>query len=519
MFRWYRRSEVCYAYLEDVSQSDLAKPGVPGPAFCNSRWFRRGWTLQELLAPRRVHFYDNGWNAIGEKSALCPQLESITGIDESTLTGGSLREVSIGQRMSWASHRETTRIEDIAYSLLGIFGVNMPLLYGEGQNAFLRLQEEIMKRWDDHSLFAWRATPESARHQLSRGILASSPREFANFRKKSSGMFEGKEFAGEDQIMPFGNYHGSQNPATLTNRGVRLTSVIEDMQPDKPLQFIALGLNCMNDNDISKTIGIYLQRLGGDTYVRVRPHELATCRSYGPQKTIYGLSTWPPIWDGDVPNVPRQSPALDMHSRPVDMNLTPADMASLDPDQEDANGLRMLYQYAFYLHTTSIRIDAQGHSYYRVSGTYLSETPGVMRYNRLDSRSQGQPVIIPTRRELRYRPFKGGIFLKGSQGLDSILLVLGTSWDPQALDYSCWFETIQLGDQPGIPDPETLIWITSATPPPLRPFDHKLVTTRDRSVVLNISVKLQRVLALDMFCIEINGNAAYTPEAPVQFRL
>ena len=141
-----------------------------------------------------------------------------------------------------------------------------------------------------------------------------------------------------------------------------------------------------------------------------------------------------------------------------------------------------------------------------------------MRYNRLDSRSQGRPLIIPTGGELRYRPFKGGIFLKGSQGLVSILLVLGTSWDPQALDYSCWFETIQLGDQPGIPDPETLIWITSAIHPPPRPFDHKFVTARDGSVVLNVSVKLRRVRALDMFCIEINGNAAYKPEAPVQFR-
>src|SRR5436190_6493763 len=138
MFEWYRRSVVCYAYLEDVD--------LDGSNFANAKWFTRGWTLQELVAPHKVVFYSRYWTTLGDKRNLSSKISQITGIDKLILEHDKdLQDVSVARRMSWASRRSTTRIEDEAYCLLGIFNVNMPLLYGEGDRAFLRLQEEIVK--------------------------------------------------------------------------------------------------------------------------------------------------------------------------------------------------------------------------------------------------------------------------------------------------------------------------------------------------------------------------------------
>ncbi|KAH9208360.1 heterokaryon incompatibility protein-domain-containing protein, partial [Leptodontidium sp. 2 PMI_412] len=146
MYDWYTQAGICYAYLEDVLLDN----------FSSSRWFTRGWTLQELLAPAHVTFFGKGWTRLGGKSDLANEISIATEIDWETLIyPGWLRKKSIAQRMCWASKRETTRLEDEAYCLFGIFGVKMPLLYGEGGNAFVRLQEEILKLSADQSLFAW----------------------------------------------------------------------------------------------------------------------------------------------------------------------------------------------------------------------------------------------------------------------------------------------------------------------------------------------------------------------------
>ncbi|KAK0644599.1 heterokaryon incompatibility protein-domain-containing protein, partial [Cercophora newfieldiana] len=161
MYKWYQSSAVCFAYLEDVpvaeSKTNITTSASKSldPAFAKSRWFTRGWTLQELIAPQRLHFYDLAWNKVDEKSKITAELQAITGIDEMVLQGAPPEEVSVGRRMSWAASRQTTRQEDVAYSLFGIFNVNLPLIYGEGEKAFLRLQEEILKQIDDHTLFAW----------------------------------------------------------------------------------------------------------------------------------------------------------------------------------------------------------------------------------------------------------------------------------------------------------------------------------------------------------------------------
>ncbi|KAK3688737.1 heterokaryon incompatibility protein-domain-containing protein [Podospora appendiculata] len=187
MFKWYQRSTVCYVYLSDLRVPTSAMPESKAytEALHNSlgycRWFTRGWTLQELLAPGLVDFFDADWVSVGTTVSLLHQLAHITNIDRDVLSGATaLASVPVGRRMSWAAYRETTRPEDLAYCLLGIFGVNMPMIYGEGDKAFIRLQEAIAQDNDDFSLFAWSDTNLSPSYQPYQGILAKTPAQFAN---------------------------------------------------------------------------------------------------------------------------------------------------------------------------------------------------------------------------------------------------------------------------------------------------------------------------------------------------
>ncbi|KAK4449016.1 hypothetical protein QBC34DRAFT_406522 [Podospora aff. communis PSN243] len=200
MYRWYQNAEVCYVYLADVpSQASFQK----------SRWFTRGWTLQELIAPRIVIFLDEDWNELGDKITLQKAIAACTRIPKNIFVFGDDPEsASVAQRMSWVSKRQTTRIEDLAYCMLGLFGVNMPLLYGEGGRAFIRLQEEIMKISDDTSLFAWTSTDNWG------GLLASHPSAFGN----------------SGNIVWSVPVATSSGPLTVSNRGVHIE-----------LPFIGLG--------------------------------------------------------------------------------------------------------------------------------------------------------------------------------------------------------------------------------------------------------------------------------------
>ncbi|KAI0329284.1 HET-domain-containing protein [Cubamyces sp. BRFM 1775] len=156
MFTWYAAAQVCYVYLHDVGDDE--DPAKDGSAFRRSVWHTRGWTLQELLAPACVIFLSKTWHTLGSKHSLAKALSQVSGIKEGVLTRERtdwLESVSVAERMSWAAHRQTTRIEDRAYSLMGIFGINMPTIYGEGPRAFMRLQEEILQRIPDQSIFAW----------------------------------------------------------------------------------------------------------------------------------------------------------------------------------------------------------------------------------------------------------------------------------------------------------------------------------------------------------------------------
>jgi hypothetical protein len=149
MFRWYQRAARCYVYLSDVSTlkrkaSDTATECTWESAFRQSEWFTRGWTLQELLAPRSLEFFSQNGKRLGDKGTLKRHIKEITGIPISALEGAPLSQFSVEERLSWAESRQTTRGEDKAYSLLGIFGIHLPLIYGEGEaHAFKRLKKEI----------------------------------------------------------------------------------------------------------------------------------------------------------------------------------------------------------------------------------------------------------------------------------------------------------------------------------------------------------------------------------------
>ncbi|KAH7089729.1 vegetative incompatibility protein HET-E-1 [Paraphoma chrysanthemicola] len=147
MFKWYRNSERCYVYLTDVA-TDAAREAQSGSQwehdFRKSRWFTRGWTLQELLAPKVVQFFSRDGHALGDKASLTHILHDITGIRVDALQGGSLYTFSIDERLSWSDNRITKREEDAAYCLLGLFDVYMPPIYGEGrEKAFARLKREF----------------------------------------------------------------------------------------------------------------------------------------------------------------------------------------------------------------------------------------------------------------------------------------------------------------------------------------------------------------------------------------
>ncbi|KAL1941408.1 hypothetical protein VTO73DRAFT_7225 [Trametes versicolor] len=180
MYKWYSQSSICFAYLADVP-SNSSSIYAPNSAFRRSKYFLRGWTLQELIAPRRVVFLSKDWTVLGEKRDLASLLEEITGIDVDVLTfHRPLSDISVARRLSWASRRETSRPEDMAYCLMGLFDIHMPILYGEGDAAFGRLQEAILQKIRDHTLLAWEF-PDTRRPSSppSPWPFAPSPATFA----------------------------------------------------------------------------------------------------------------------------------------------------------------------------------------------------------------------------------------------------------------------------------------------------------------------------------------------------
>jgi hypothetical protein len=306
MYAWYQKAEVCYAVLDGVPCPDAANFEAE---FKASRWFTRGWTLQELLAPKQVVFFGRPltgpWIMLGDRKSLCGLISTSTAIAEEDLVDSAVycQSCTVAQKMSWASKRETTREEDIAYSLMGLFSVNMPLLYGEGARAFMRLQEEIMEISDDQSIFAWasseiedaakpspdnifeaiddpnvKAAMESvvdftykpgSRNWHGHGLLATSPKAFSHVGK----------------IWSKGMPPDRATPYQMTNRGLRislsLTPLRRCVAPYRKIFAANLGCGVEFERHQFLTVGIYLQPRDGlpsernrNQYDRVRCDKL-----------------------------------------------------------------------------------------------------------------------------------------------------------------------------------------------------------------------------------------------------
>ncbi|KAF5368645.1 hypothetical protein D9758_002389 [Tetrapyrgos nigripes] len=282
MDQYYRNSEVCYVYLADAPSAEDPRDMESG--FRRSRWFKRGWTLQELLAPRYCVFLGKDWEEIGTRWSLRDAISALTRIPTRVFEDGDTTRYSIAQKMSWAAFRETTRPEDQAYCLMGLFGVNMPPLYGEGcVKAFMRLQQEIIKVSDDRSIFAWIAPIGK---QGSRGLFAKSPFEF-----RMSGEVMASETDTIDEIssysfannglhihLPLKEVSGhpgdeSDNDDDNEDEGPMFLGDDSDNNNDQDMMFLA-SLHCRSQKD-NKYLSVYLRRIKGRQYVRCRADELA----------------------------------------------------------------------------------------------------------------------------------------------------------------------------------------------------------------------------------------------------
>jgi len=261
MFKWYQDAQVCYAYLSDVEERS---------EFAKSQWFTRGWTLQELLAPEFLIFYDKDWREIDTKLRLLRKIQSVTGISVEHLV--DFENASVAQIMSWASRRRTTRIEDQAYCLMGLFGINLPPLYGEGSKSFLRLQLEILRTSEDETILAW-----TSKDMLQTGLLARSAADFSNSSKIIRVLLI-----------------QDRTPYTMTNKGLRVDARLLPMDEKWDGFFEAifgasgvhlLPINCMEAGR-SRSIALRVCKDTHGDFHRTMVSELDTLDVYLPDGRI-----------------------------------------------------------------------------------------------------------------------------------------------------------------------------------------------------------------------------------------
>ncbi|KAK4452740.1 hypothetical protein QBC34DRAFT_492244 [Podospora aff. communis PSN243] len=284
MFQWYSDAAVCFAFLSDLEPDVDFDQGFPR---CN--WLRRGWTLQELIAPRFVEFYDQEWNMRTTKSGSTRAISAASGVDLEVLQNSEhLPRITVARRMSWASTRKTTRIEDQAYCLMGIFGIHMPMIYGEGKKAFIRLQEEITKQSCDLSLFAWTEViplpgddlddddfASGGANEQYRGLFARSPREFHDcgdiYSRNTGGLLD-REF-------------------TVTNKGLRIKTALVRSERFSKDGILNLGIRKAGNPAFAMSSGWIGVALGKTPLGFVRSHPCAIYIADDDDRVVYGKET------------------------------------------------------------------------------------------------------------------------------------------------------------------------------------------------------------------------------------
>lgn len=265
MFRWYQRAAVCYVLLSDLTLVTDAQLEIG-----HCRWFKRSWTLQEMVAPSNVKFYNKDWKFCFSKDTASEVLARITGVSIDILEHNiDLSEISVAQKMSWAANRQATRIEDLAYSLLGIFDINMPLLYGEEEKAFLRLQSEIISSSPDPTIFAWTLPglrrPESISGNMLAtssfsGVMAWSPRLFQNCGNLERLM--------DQPLMEI----------SMSNRGIKLRAQFGLRQVAQGSTKRGLVLPVCHVQ--GRVYGLWMRNTGRGCFVRQNPHGLVEIRPW-----------------------------------------------------------------------------------------------------------------------------------------------------------------------------------------------------------------------------------------------
>lgn len=562
MFKWYQKAAVCFAYLEDVEvdhRRQLGKALRAGEVgFAQSRWFTRGWTLQELIAPAQVQFYNRHWVKIGEKAAMADELQAITGVDGFVLKGGPVKHVNVGRRMSWAVDRQTTREEDLAYSLLGLFNVNMPLLYGEGDKAFLRLQEQILRQSDDQTLFAWRSTSPPAANSSSAqsvgGLLAPSPNAFRNFLTARYGTAPDKFWTGvggriglpraKDDLVRVWDQRQLQEPITLTNKGVKITSRVVDLHASwASRDYIVLILNCCPGGDPSRATGIYLRRQDEDRYARVRTSELADVTLTGgieyPTMTIYGLRSaldvrghhydepWTTSYkvrneiadeEAEVEEAVLSRPPSSPPSSPG----RPAVAAAVA-----AETTRHRYEHAFYMRGKCFE-NSTLFGRYSLCAVFVADPQrGMLRLFRFEPRHNRLDLVLKT-----HAGFRGALLMRSADGADFVLILLGIRGEAAAADggREHWLDAMCLDGErfkrdPGAlarlilaaedgrpeatnhpPQSSSLSFSTTRSPPP-EPQHRDFITVRlsDKELILRVRASAVEVEGLPMLAVEISG--------------
>lgn len=246
---------------------------LPGE-FTESGWFQRGWTLQELIAPKSVRFYTRDWRFTGNKTSHSHQISTATSIDVAILRNKRTpSSVSVAKRMSWAANRDTSRVEDQAYCLLGLFGVSIPMLHGEGPQAFIRLQEEIIRISNDQSIFAWGIGSVKG---CGGSLLAPSPSAF-------------------DACNAIVSW-GSPGQYEMTNRGLRTqipvlrTGLFFDSGRSED-EYCAI-LNCHYEDDFSGTLALRIRR------VNVESDDEYALSTNGSRVAFVDASSSPTVLDG-----------------------------------------------------------------------------------------------------------------------------------------------------------------------------------------------------------------------------
>jgi len=252
MFKWYRGSEICIAYLRDTSSAFTMR---------KDPWFTRGWTLQELLAPKKIKIFGHGWQQITDEPndrnvdsgvPLWKNISKITAIPVNELCSFTPGIHNVRQRMEWAYRRETTRIEDMAYCLIGIFDIALSIAYGEGNMAFHRLQLEIMQRSDDKSLFVWEGAPSAYNSMFAGGPECFVPTKSIDPAEEAE---EVSSFANETH--------------TLTNRGLRIRlpiyeapEALQEIAPPLPDELLSapLRIAILRHIDKSTSLAALLRR-------------------------------------------------------------------------------------------------------------------------------------------------------------------------------------------------------------------------------------------------------------------